>query len=122
MSKSRGSAENAAARIVRLAPRRRLLQSLAGLAAILTLPALAAFVTRPPGVVQAQRIELVDANGQVHAALRADTSGVVLTVIDRKGREAAFLYLNDDPRLTLRDAANREVAGLGAPRVQHLAK
>jgi hypothetical protein len=122
MIKSRADSGKLSARIDHLAPRRRLVQSLAGLAAILTLPALAAFVTRPPGVVQAQRIELVDANGQVHAALKADTSGVVLTVIDRKGREAAFLYLDDDPRLTLRDAANREVAGLGAPRVQHLAK
>ena len=122
MSKSRRDSENLAARLVHLACRQRLIQSLAGLAGILMLPTLVAFVTRSPSVVQAQRIELVDADGQVHAALRADTTGVVLTLIDRKGREAAFLYLNDDPRLTLRDAAKREVAGLGAPRVQHLAK
>ena len=45
----------------------------------------------------------------------------MLTLFDSRGRPAATLRLNDDPRLSVLDAAGREAAGLGAPRVQHLA-
>jgi len=102
--------------------RQRLLQPVAGLAAILALLGLVGFAAQSPTVVQAQRFELVDSQGQVHAALTADTAGAVLTLLDKRGQARASLRLDDDPRLALRDAAGREVAGLGAPRVQHLAQ
>jgi hypothetical protein len=47
---------------------------------------------------------------------------VMLTLFDSRGRPAATLRLNDDPRLSVLDAAGREAAGLGAPRVQHLVR
>ena len=93
---------------------------LAGLALMLPAAALAGFAVRPPGVVQAQRIELVDSTGEIQAGLAADTSGVLLTLFDKSGRAMASLRLNRDQRLTILDEAGREVAGLGAPRVQHL--
>jgi hypothetical protein len=92
-----------------------------GLALIGTFAALGAFVARAPEVVQAQRVELVNGNGVRQASLAADTSGVMLTLFDSRGRPAATLRLNDDPRLSVLDASGREAAGLGAPRVQHLA-
>jgi hypothetical protein len=92
-----------------------------GLALIGTVVALCAFAARAPEVIQAQRVELVNANGVRQASLAADTSGVMLTLFDSRGRPAATLRLNDDPRLSVLDAAGREAAGLGAPRVQHLA-
>jgi hypothetical protein len=99
-----------------------LLRPMAGLAVVLALLGLVAFAANAPSVVQAQRIELVDSKGQIHAALTADTTGALLTLLDKRGQVKASLHLNDDPRLALRDAAGREVAGLGAPRVQHLAQ
>lgn len=92
------------------------------LALIGTVVALGAFAARAPEVIQAQRVELVNANGVRQASLAADTSGVMLTLFDSRGRPAATLRLNDDPRLSVLDAAGREAAGLGAPRVQHLAR
>jgi len=108
--------------ISKLKHQQRFLRTVAGLAAGLALCGLVAFASNSPGSVRAQRIELVDSTGRVHAALTADTSGAVLTLLDKRGRMAATLQLNDEPRLSLRDAAGREVAGLGAPRVQHLAE
>lgn len=108
------------ARVAHLERRQRLLQPLAGLAMVVTLAALAAFAREVPGVVQAQRVELVNLKGQPRATLAADTGGVVLTLFDKRGRASASLRLNADPRLAVIDGAGREVAGLGAPRVQHL--
>jgi hypothetical protein len=93
-----------------------------GLALIGTVVALGAFAARAPEVIQAHRVELVSANGVRQASLAADTSGVMLTLFDSRGRPAATLRLNDDPRLSVLDAAGREAAGLWAPRVQHLAR
>jgi hypothetical protein len=92
------------------------------IAIVVTLAALVAFAREGPGVVQAQRVELVNLKGEVRAALAADTSGVVLTLFDKRGRASGSLRLNADPRLAVIDGTGREVAGLGAPRVQHLAQ
>jgi hypothetical protein len=110
------------ARVVHLERRQRVLQPLAGLAMVFTMAALVAFASHGPDVVQAQRVELVDLKGEARATLAADTTGVRLTLLDKRGRVAAALRLDDDPRLAVLDGAGREVAGLGAPRVQHLAR
>ena len=89
-------------------------------ALIVTAAALIAFTSRGPETVQAGRVELVDAKGMTRAALTTDTSGVMLTLFDKKGRPTGSLRLNDDPRLAVVDRAGHELAGLGAPRVQHL--
>lgn len=83
---------------------------------------LVAFTGPAPDVVQARRIELLGPEGKAQAALTADTSGVVLTLFDKNGHIAGSVRLNSDPRLAVLDAAGRELAGLGAPRVQHLAQ
>ena len=98
----------------------RSLQLVATIVSATVLAALLGFASPHPGVVQAQRVEIVDAKGQVLAALSADTSGTVVTVFGSNGRATASLRFNADPRLSVRDAAGREVAGLGVPRVQHL--
>lgn len=83
---------------------------------------LAAFTRPAPDVVQARRIELINPRGEARAALTADTGGVVLTILDKDGRIAGSLRLDADPRLAILDAAGRELAGLGAPRVHHLSQ
>jgi hypothetical protein len=108
------------AQVAQLERRQRVLQPLAGLAMVLTMAALVAFATKGPDIVQAQRVELVDLKGETRAALAADTSGVKLTLFDKRGRVTGSLRLDDDPRLAVLDGGGREVAGLGAPRVQHL--
>ena len=108
------------ARLSYLARRQRLLQPLAVVAMILAIGSLVAFYAKGPEVLRAQRVELVNLKGETQAALAADTTGVILTLVDKQGHVTASLRLNDDPRLTVRDAAGREVAALGAPRVQHL--
>jgi hypothetical protein len=110
------------ARVTYLERRQLLLRPLAALAVIFTMASLVAFAARGPDVVKAQRVDLVNLKGKTQAALAADTTGVILTLIDKTGHVTASLRLNDDPRLTVRDAAGREVAALGAPRVQHLAQ
>ena len=108
------------ARVAHLERRQRVLQPLAGLALVLTTAALVAFAAAGPGIVQAQRVELVDLKGAARASLGADSAGVILTLLDKRGRVAASLRLEADARLAVLDGAGREVAGLGAPRVQHL--
>jgi hypothetical protein len=108
------------ARVAHLERRQQILRPLAGVTMVLTVAALVAFAVQGPNVVQAQRVDLVDAAGATQAALAADTTGVTLTLFDKRGRVVASLKLNDDPRLTVRDAAGRAVLALGAPRVQHL--
>jgi hypothetical protein len=110
------------ARVAHLEGQQQVLRPLAAVTMIVTVAALVAFTTREPSVVQAQRLELVTSKGVTQAALAADSAGVRLTLYDGSGRVAASLQLNDDPRLTVRDANGREVAALGAVRVQHLAQ
>lgn len=108
------------ARLTSLERRQRLLQLLAGAGALLVPAALAAFAAEDPDIVQARRVELIDLKGETRATLAADTAGVNLTLFDQRGRFTAAIRLNGDPRLTVLDQAGREVAGIGAPRVQHL--
>jgi hypothetical protein len=109
-----------AAWVDRLERRQRLLQPLAGLAFATTLAAVVAFSRAAPDVVQAQRLELVNPKGERQAMLSADSTGVVLMLFDKAGRAAGSLRLDTDPRLAVLDRDGRELAGLGAPRVQHL--
>ena len=109
-----------AARIASLERRQRLIPALTAFALISAVAALAGFVRPGPGVVQADRVELVDGQGATRAALGTDTAGVTLTVYDKHGRVTGSLQLNREPRLTVRDPGGREVAALAAPRVQHL--
>ena len=108
------------ARIACLERRQRLLPALTALALVPVVAAATGFARPGPGVVQAERVELVDAQGTTRAAWGTDTTGVRLTLYDKRGRVTASLQLNGEPRLTVRDAGGREVAALGAPRVQHL--
>jgi len=109
-----------AARIARLERRQRLLPPMTAIALVSVVVALARFGAQGPGVIQAARVELVDGKGTIRAALATDTTGVSLTLYDKRGRATGSLQLNSEPRLTVRDEAGREVAALGAPRVQHL--
>src|SRR5512138_390018 len=84
---------------------------------IITFASVMAFAGKDPDIAKVQRVELVDGKGDIRAALAADSNGVVLSLVDKKGHVTASLRLNDDPRLTVRDAAGREAAALGAPRV-----
>ena len=113
------------ARVTRLERRQRSLRPLAGLAAVAMVAVLVASATeapatRSPEVIQARRVELVNSKGKPQATLAADSTGVVLTLLDPNGRVAAALRLNEDPRVSVLDDAWREVAGLGAPRTRHL--
>jgi len=107
-------------RVAQLERQHRLLRPLAPITMVVMAAALVAFATKEPSVVQAQRLELLTPKGAMQAAIAADTTGIRLTLYDERGRVAASLQLNDDPRLTVRDATGREVASLGAPRAQHL--
>jgi hypothetical protein len=108
------------ARIAFLERRQRLFPALTALALASIVAAATGFARPGPGVIQAERVELVDAQGATRAALGTDTTGVSLMVYDKRGRVTASLQLNGEPRVTVRDAGGREVAALGAPRVQHL--
>jgi hypothetical protein len=81
--------------------------------------ALSAFARREP-VIQAERIELVSADGVRRAVLAADNSGFRVIVLDGRGRPVSALRLNPEPWLTVESGNGREVAGLGAPKVHHL--
>jgi hypothetical protein len=83
---------------------------------------LVAFRAAPPEVLQAQRIELVTGQGVRQAQFAADSLGLAVTLFDLHGREAATFRFNDEPRLSILNELRREVAGLGAPRTQHLAQ
>jgi hypothetical protein len=122
MSDRSSDAADLIGRVTRLERRQRWLQPVAGFAAVATLAALAGFLRDLPDVVQAQRVELVTPEGRARAVLSTDSTGVVLTLFDKRGRASASLRLNGDPRLAVRDGSGREMAGLGAPRVQHLAE
>jgi uncharacterized membrane protein YraQ (UPF0718 family) len=122
MSKPDHNPLDLTARATLLEWRQPLIQPFAALAMILTIAFLVAFAAQGPDVVKARHVELVDLKGQSQAALAADTTGVIVMLLDKNGHVTASLRVNDDPRLTVRDAAGREVAALGAPRVQHLVR
>jgi hypothetical protein len=72
-----------------------------------------------PEVVRTERLELIDAQGRTQAVLLADSLGFTVTLLER-GSPTSMLRLNSRPRLTVETGRGREVAGLGAPTVQHL--
>jgi hypothetical protein len=108
------------ARLTRLEHRQRFPRPLGALALIAGAAALVAFAADAPDAIQAQRVELVNSKGVRQATLAADSAGVVLTLLDDRGRVAAALRLNGDPRVSVLSGSGHEVASLGAPRPQHL--
>lgn len=71
-------------------------------------------------VVQAERLELVTAQGVRQAVLSTDTLGFAITLLDAKGRPTGILRLSDEPRIAVQTGRGREVAGLGFPKVHNL--
>ena len=84
--------------------------------------AVSAFAARGQPVLQAERIELVSAQGVPQAVLAADSGGFVVTVLDARGRAVSSLRLDGEPWLAVQSGDGEEVAGLGSPRVRHLTK
>jgi hypothetical protein len=80
----------------------------------------AALLAGRPPVLQAERIELVSAEGVPQAVLAADSAGFLVTVLNAQGRPVAALRLNGEPWLAVQSGNGREVAGLGAPKVHQL--
>jgi hypothetical protein len=85
--------------------------------ALLLLIGLAA---RREPVVRAERIELVNAQGERRALLAADSGGLVLTLLDAQGRPVSSLRLNGEPWLSVQDSRGHEAAGLGSPKPKNL--
>ena len=107
-------------RLAALERRERRLAPLLILATLVPSLTLVGFVAQDEGVVQARRVDLVDAANVRRATLAADSSGVELTVTGKHGRPMASFRLDDSAQVSVLDGAGREVARLGAPRVQHL--
>ena len=107
-------------RLAALERRQRRLAPLAILTALVPSLALVGFVRQEQAVVQARRVDLVDAMNVRRATLAADSSGLQLTVVGKNGRPKASFRLNDSAEVAVLDGTGREVARLGAPRVQHL--
>jgi hypothetical protein len=107
-------------RLASLERRERRRAPLLILAALVPSLALVGFVVQDEGVVQARRVDLVDAANVRRAILAADSSGVQLTATGKNGRPRASFRLTDSAQVSVLDAGGREVARLGAPRVQHL--
>jgi len=107
-------------RLAALERRERRLAPLLILAALVPSLTLVGFVAQEEGVVQARRVDLVDAMNVRRATLAADSSGVQVTVTGKDGRPMASFRLDDSAQVSVLDGAGREVARLGAPRVQHL--
>jgi hypothetical protein len=110
-----------AVRLVQLEQQQRHVRRL-GWAALCLLPVgLGAFAAGGPApVVQAERVELITANGTRQAILSADSTGVNLTLLTANGRPASALQLSADSTLTLLNGAGQPVATLGGARVKHL--
>jgi hypothetical protein len=128
MTTSSDPASHLVARLSRLERQHRQLRRVAIGGLCLVPFGLAAFATgRSAPVVQADRVELVTADGARRAVLSTDSAGVSLMLFDRKGRPASSLRLSNQlelrdnfPTLTLRDSRGAVVATLGGPMVKHL--
>jgi hypothetical protein len=109
------------ARLNRLERQQRQLRR-AALAALCALPlGLGAFALDSPApVVQAERIELVDAAGQRRALLKADSAAVDLLLFTAKGRVATAMRLSADSTLRILDGTGAVIATMGGPTVKHL--
>jgi len=128
MTTSSDPASHLVARLNRLERQHRQLRRVAIGGLCLVPLGLAAFATgRSAPVVQADRVELVTADGARRAVLSTDSAGVSLMLLDRKGRPASSLRLSNQlelkdnsPTLTLLDSRGAVVATLGGPLVKHL--
>jgi hypothetical protein len=110
-----------ASRIIRLERHVRRAQALAcGGALLAATLLLTGYHGKSGEVVQAERFEVVTAQGVRQAILSADTLGFALTLLDAKGRPTGILRLSDEPRVAVQTGRGREVAGLGFPQVHHL--
>jgi hypothetical protein len=110
-----------ASRIIRLERQVQRAQALAcGGALLAATLMMTGYRGRSGEVVQAERFELVTAQGVRQAVLSADSLGFAVTLLDGKGRPTGILRLSDQPRLAVQTGRGREVAGLGLPTVQHL--
>lgn len=110
-----------ASQIVRLERRLQRVQVLAcGSALLAATLLLTGYDGKAAEIVQAERLELVTAQGVRQAMLSADTLGFAVTLLDGRGRPTGRLRLNGEPRLTVETGRGREVAGLGAPKAHHL--
>lgn len=109
-----------ASRIVRLERQVRRAQALAGGSTLLAATLLLTAYHESAEVVQAERLELVTAEGVRPAMLTADTLGFAVTLLDGQGRPTGILRLSNEPRLAVQTGRGREVAGLGFPQVHQL--
>ena len=110
-----------ASRIIRLERQVRRTQAFACAGALLAATLLLAGYHGKSGeVIQAERVELVSAQGVRQAILSADTLGFAVTVLDGQGRPAGILRLSGEPRVAVQTGRGREVAGLGSPKVHNL--
>ena len=110
-----------ASRILRLERQVQRAQSLAcGGALLAATLLLTGYQGKSGEVVQAERFELVTAQGVRQAILSVDTLGFAVTLLDGKGRPTGILRLSDEPRLSVQTGRGREVAGLGYPQVHNL--
>jgi hypothetical protein len=110
-----------ASRIVRLERQVRRVHALAcGSALVAATLLLTGYDGKAGEVVQAERLELVTAQGVRQAILSADTLGFVVTLLDGQGRPIGVLRLSGEPRVAVQTGRGREVAGLGSPKVHNL--
>jgi len=110
-----------ASRIIRLQRQVRRAQALAcGGALLAATLLLTGYHGRSGEVVQAERFELVTAQGVRRAILSADSVGFAVTLLDGKVRPTGILRLSDEPRVAVQTGRGREVAGLGSPKVHNL--
>ncbi len=110
-----------ASRIARLERQVRHAQALACGSALVTATLLLSGYDGKAGeVVQAERLELVTAQGVPRAILNADTVGFAVTLLDERGRPAGILRLSGEPRVAVQTGRGREVAGLGSPTIHNL--
>jgi hypothetical protein len=110
-----------ASRIARLERQVQCTQALACGGALLTATLLlTAYAGESGEVVQAERLELVSAQGVRQAILSADTLGFAVTVLDGQGKPTGILRLSGEPRVAVQTGRGREVAGLGSPMVHNL--
>jgi hypothetical protein len=108
-------------RVVRLEYRLQRAQAVAcGSALLAATLLLSGYDGKAREIVQAERLELVTAQGVRQAILSADTLGFTITLLDARGKPTGVLRLSGEPRVTVETGRGREVAGLGAPKVHHL--
>ena len=87
---------------------------------LVSVVALTALAARREPVVRAERLELISPTGERRALLAADSTGVVLTLLDARGRPVSMLRLDEKRWLAVQDGQGAEMARLGYPKVREL--